>query len=377
MGQVIKTGMFNNLKIKLKSIFKDIVNHDLLLSILVTVIVVIAGITIGYENNKVVPVNSDTVSHYNLSPSNRLSFMVDWDGPNYLMIAKSGYTDKIQANFFPLYPLIVRVFNSVIDSPVYSALLISWLSLVGAIYFYLKIIKEMYGVKRNSEALRGLLFFVLYPTGVFLIAAYTESLFAFLALGALYFVLKKRYTWAALLTLLCTATHVNGIFILVLLGLLMIEQRAKIGEIIKTLVIGSLGIIGYMVYLQVHFHDALEFLVAQGKHSSPDFRPLHVLSVIATRNGVFCLLLIISAVYWWRRRKSFSIYSILYACLVFESSHGTLSGFGRYSLMAFPLQFMLYEYFRDKKIGYSIALAVCAIGWAYFTLQYAGGYTGG
>jgi hypothetical protein len=45
--------------------------------------------------------------------------------------------------------------------------------------------------------------------------------------------------------------------------------------------------------------------------------------------------------------------------------------------MAFPAQFMLYEYFRDKKVMYPIVVAFFGICWAYFTLQYAGGFVGG
>jgi hypothetical protein len=52
-------------------------------------------------------------------------------------------------------------------------------------------------------------------------------------------------------------------------------------------------------------------------------------------------------------------------------------GFNRYVLVAFPLQFMAYDYLKDKYMIYSLALGGMGIIWAYFTLQYAGGYIGG
>ena len=154
--------MANNLGLKLKNALKYIADHDLLLSILVTAVVVMVGIGIGYENNKIVPINLDPVAHYSLTTHNHLSFMVEWDGINYISLAKHGYASNIQANFFPLYPLLIRIVNSFVSSAVYSSLAISWVCLVGAVYFYLKIIKQIFNIKQNSEALRAVLFFVLY-----------------------------------------------------------------------------------------------------------------------------------------------------------------------------------------------------------------------
>jgi hypothetical protein len=38
---------------------------------------------------------------------------------------------------------------------------------------------------------------------------------------------------------------------------------------------------------------------------------------------------------------------------------------------------MLYDYFRDKKVGYPVVAVLSAILWTFFMLRYAGGYTGG
>ena len=133
----------------------------------------------GWYNNKVVLPNPAVSAHYTQEPTNPLSFMSNWDGPDYLPIAKSGYTAFDQSNFYPLYPLLIDLVHFVISSPLVSALLLSWFCFAGAIYFYLKIIKLIFNVADNEEALRGLLFFILFPTAVFFLATYTEALFAF------------------------------------------------------------------------------------------------------------------------------------------------------------------------------------------------------
>lgn len=346
------------------------------MSLAVAVAIIIVGVGIGWENNKVIPLNSSPSAHYSLEPHNRLSFLANWDGPIYLSIAQKGYTSAINANFFPLYPLLIHGAHYIVRSYIMSGLLVSWASLVGAIYFYFKIIKRLYGINDNLEALRGALFFILFPTAVFLLVTYTESLFAFLSLGAIYYALRKNYLIAGLFTLLCTATHVNGLFVLILVSLLLLSEGVKALKVAAGTAIGSLGIVSYMVYQSIKFHTPKAFLAAQQRHSWFNFSIHHIASEFATLNGMFLVLLLLSVAYWWRRRKAFAVYSLLYVCIVFIGGRD-LSGIGRYSLMAFPLQFMLYDYFKDKNLGYALVLSLSSILWTFFTLHYVGGYTGG
>jgi Gpi18-like mannosyltransferase len=350
--------------------------NELLLAVLVALVIIVVGVTLGWENNKVVPVNATPSAHYLQESHNHLGFLVNWDGPIYLSIAQHGYTSGVQANFFPLYPLLVRIVHGFVSSLVYSGLAVAWTSLVGAIYFYLKIIKQLYGVTDNAEALRGVVFFILFPTSVFLIATYTESLFALLALGATYYALRGTWLPAALLTMLSTATHVNGLFVVVLVSLLLLEAKVQPAKIVATAAIGSFGLAAYMVFQNVRFHDPLEFLVAQKNHSWFNFSAMHVITELLTLNGMFLILLVIAALYWRRQRKSFSLYSLLYAAIVLLGGKD-LSGLGRYALMAFPAQLMLYDYLRNRRLGYSIVLALSSVFWTFFTLRYVGGYTGG
>jgi len=250
---------------------------------------------------------------------------------------------------------------------------VSWAAFVGATYFYIKILKQLYHLKDNLGALRGVLFFVLFPTSIFLFAVYTESLFAFLALGAFYFALQKRPYEAGLFTLLATATHENGVFVLALVALLLWEKHEKLQRIAASIGIGCLGIVCYMALLWRRFGNPLEFVASQKTSGWLEYDH-RLVTGIATREGLFLLLVLIASWYWWRRRKSFAVYSLLYAAIILLGNFG---GYGRYALMDFPVQLMLYDYFRDKKLGYVLAIAVTSAFWMYFLLQFAGGYTGG
>ncbi|MGH7142182.1 MAG: mannosyltransferase family protein [Candidatus Saccharimonadales bacterium] len=366
----------NNILAAYSKIKHFILTKDFYLSIVVAVIVISCGVFLGWYNNKIVLTNPSVIAHYNQEQTNPLSFLSNWDGPDYLNIEQNSYTSATQANFFPLYPLIARIINMVISSPLNSALAVSWLSFVGVIYFYLKIVKFLFKITDNMEAIKGLLFFILFPTAVFFLATYTESLFAFLSLGAIYSALRKKYLVAALLLMLVTATHVTGIFVLALLAMILLEQKAKIKTFAGTIIVGSLGLLGYILFLKVNFNKPLAFITSQvSNHGWLQHGFSNLLTTVDFLNLIFIILLIITAIYWWNRKRSFSIYSLLFILIPLVGKQ--FGGFNRYVLMAFPLELMLYGYLRDKKLGYTFALIVTSVVWTYFLFQYAGGYIGG
>lgn len=370
--------MQNKLKLnrsKWTSAYNYLLTKDILLSILVAVAIITFGFFWGWENNKIIPVSTNGSAHYTQEPSNPLSYMANWDGPDYIQIATRGYTHVNQANFFPLYPLAIRGVNYFISSPLYSALLISWVSLVGAVFFYLKIIKRIFSTKDNLESLKAVLLFILFPTGVFLLAPYTESLLAFLSLGAIYYALEKKYILSGLLAMLATATHIDGVFIVLLISLILIEQKEKIIKVAATSIIGMLGLIAYSLFLLKYFNQPLAFISAQKSHGWLEHGYSNFLPSIDLFNVIFMVLLFVSVIYWWKRRKSFSVYSLLFLCIPIIG--GQFGGFNRYVLMAFPIQFMIFEQSRNRKLLYPTVVTIFSVCWTYFLFQYAGGYIGG
>jgi len=352
-----------------------IVRRELLLAVVVAAFLVVGGGFLGHQNNGIVPLDPVGLAHYQGEPHNHLDFLANWDAADYIAISQHGYLDAGLANFFPLYPLLIRAVNLALTSPLDSALVVAWAGLIGAIYFYLKIIKLLFRVTANQEALRGTLLFLLFPTGVFLFAPYTEGLLGLLALGAIYYAFRKNYLLTALFSLFATATHITGVFVLILVGLIMLEEGAKLTKMAFTVAVGSLGLVTYMVYLQVRFHSALAFIAAQEGHGWLDHKYAHLITELSLINSVIMVLLVAAAIYWWPQRKSFSIYSLLF--LAIPVVGGQLGGFNRYALMAFPVQWMLYERFRKNSLGYALVMAATTVLWAHYLFQYAGGYIGG
>ncbi len=358
--------------LKLTKLKKTILNNNLYLALVIGLGLIVIGLSFGWYNNRLVPLSTNPVARYKAAPHNPLSFMSNWDGPDYLRIATKGYDSKSLTNFFPLYPIVIYVVNFIIGSPLDSALLISWVCLVGLVYFYLKIVDTVFSEK-GSAGLRAVLLLLLFPTAVFFLATYTESMFAVLALGSIYFALNKKYLQAAALALPMSATHITSVFVLGLIGLIMLEQKAKLKTIVATLVTGSLGLIAYMIYLTAKFKAPLAFITSQESHGwlSTGYRGLASIDVF---NVVFIVLLIIAAIYWWKKRLSFALYSLMFLLIPLVGQQ--FGGFNRYVLMAFPVPLMLYAVSRKRPNLYIIFIVMTTIAWTYTLLQYAGGYIG-
>lgn len=356
---------------------RSVVSRDWFIAVAVAVLVICFGLFLAQENNGVIPSNPDpTATTYTAEPSNRLTFMANWDGADYLGLSQQGYTSANNANFFPLYPLAIRLLSKLISSPLDCALLLAWAGFAGAAYFYIKLIRILFDVNGKQETLRGLLLFVLFPTGVFLFAPYTEGLFACFSLGALYFALRRQLLPVAVLTMLATATHVTGIFLLALIGLVLLEQRVTFLKASLTLEAGSLGLVAFMVFLQLRFHDPLAFISAQQQHGWLQHHYAGLLGEFSLINLFILVLLGVAAVYWYRRRRyGFAFYSLLY--FLIPVLGGQMGGFNRYALMAFPVPLMLYAASRKNPLGYALIVAVFGILWTHYLFQYAGGYIGG
>lgn len=365
----------SNLEKKLKIIFLRILAHEFLLSISLALILIIVGVTLGYENLQKVPITHIKSLLYKSELKNELSFMSNWDGPYYIKIAVSGYSKISLTNFFPLYPLLISIVHKVISSPLYSALSVAWISFIGVIYYYIKVVKYFFKIEDHSEAFKAVLLFVVFPSAVFFLATFTESLFALVALAAVYYAMKNRYIVSGLLGMLATATRPNGVFIVFFTAMLLFENKIELKKIFVNMLIGSLGIISYMGYLYYRYGNPLTFVLTQEKHGwlqhffisqANNFTPLNIISILPV---------IISIFYWWNRKRSFSLYSITF--ILIPILGGQFGGFIRYILMAFPVFFMLYDYLWQKAELYYVTLLVLAIGWTFILLQYTGGYIGG
>jgi hypothetical protein len=152
----------------------------------------------------------------------------NWDGLWYRLIALEGYaggTQSAKAAFWPLLPGIMRGGSEVtgwtVDSVGY---LVANLAFLGALLLLYRLILLDFG--DATLARRTLWVLALFPTALFFSAVYTESLFLFLTVGALYLWRRDRLWLAGLVGIAAALARSGGVFlILPFLALLWDRHR--------------------------------------------------------------------------------------------------------------------------------------------------------
>ncbi|MCI0399274.1 MAG: hypothetical protein L0332_09990 [Chloroflexi bacterium] len=137
-----------------------------------------------------------------------------FDTMHYLRIARQGYTAVDDSVFPPLYPLAMRGLGASFSTflPEGAGHLLAGLLLSSAAFIALLALLYQVTAAELDErsAARTVVYLVLFPTGFFLLAAYTESIFILLALGSLWSARRGRFWLAGLLGFLAALTRLTG-----------------------------------------------------------------------------------------------------------------------------------------------------------------------
>lgn len=207
------------------------------------------------------------VPHSLSTQTEELSIWTNWDGNNYIVIAREGYSNLGEQffAFFPLYPLLIRIVRFIfgISFP-YAGILISRGALLFAIIFFIKLIEQDFSKK---IAYRSAWYMLIFPTSFFFFATYTEGLFLFINLATWYFIKTKKYTFAFIFGFLCPLTRLLGIIMSPIIFLEYLRSIKFEFKQIKLPIITSiapiLGLGLYGLYNYYHTQDFFNFLNAQ------------------------------------------------------------------------------------------------------------------
>ncbi|KAI5106371.1 GPI mannosyltransferase 2 [Silurus meridionalis] len=143
-----------------------------------------------------------------------------WDAEHFLFIAEHGYLYEHNFAFFPLFPLVLRSVATLLLWPLSPVLtlhgrLLVMVAIANSTLFVTSAL-ALYGLSRlvlqdRKLALISSLIYCLTPANVFMVAGYSESLFALLTFGGLC-LLERGFTIGACLLLgLATAARANGL----------------------------------------------------------------------------------------------------------------------------------------------------------------------
>lgn len=138
-----------------------------------------------------------------------------FDTMRYLALAREGYSEE-NSVFPPLYPLAIRGSGMLIGAisgwpedmaNLVGAIVVGNIALLASLILLFHVVAVEISA---ATAQRTLLYLLFFPVGFFLFAAYTESLFLFFALGALWSARESRPATAGLLGLLAALTRLTG-----------------------------------------------------------------------------------------------------------------------------------------------------------------------
>lgn len=215
------------------------------------------------------------VNHFLLYP------WANFDGVHYLSIAGEGYADDgTNARFLPLFPIAIYAITNLFGShetyqtaQFFSAFFLANLFFLLSLFVLYRLILLDHP---QSIAKKAIIFLLLFPVSFFFGSIYSENLFLLLSLLSFYFMRQRRWLFAGVAGFFLSATRIVGIAILPALLYEAYTQEKQGAKHHKTSVkklltkyssisLIPLGIIIYVWFNTVNWHDPLHFLKAHSE----------------------------------------------------------------------------------------------------------------
>ena len=255
--------------------------------------------------------------------------------------------------FFPLYPLVTRVFSILtLGNVAVAGVLVANLAFVAALaVLYRLTIMHL----DHDRAVRSLAFVALAPGAVAFAMAYSDSLFLLLAAGSFLAAEQRRWALMGLLYGLATLTRLQGVLLAIPLAVLIAEASGGWRTIagwrtprLLWLAAGPLAFALFAAYLGATFGDPLGMFTAQQAWSqignetggSPTpvldrFDPIVLLLVATLSLHVFLF------VFFRADRMPAPYVALALVTVLTALATGRLQSIGRYLAVAWPFSWTL------------------------------------
>lgn len=145
-----------------------------------------------------------------------------WDTQHYLLLSQRGYGVNPMSNaFYPLYPLLIRVFTPVFFG---HGLIAAWFianlfSLLVPVYLY----KLCCLFWTKEQAFKSSVLLLAFPSAFFMTSAYTEALYLSVCLMAFYYLFKEHVLKACVLCFLFPLVRAQALLFLLPIGVLFLQ----------------------------------------------------------------------------------------------------------------------------------------------------------
>ena len=316
------------------------------------------------------------------------------DAQRYLQIAGEGYVTEgenaINLVFYPLYPLLIRVFSLGVFDLAGTGMVLSRLFLMGsgaALYELAKVDGD------EKQAWYSVLLMAVYPFSMFTVGVYSESLFLFLTVLCMLLIRKDRMPLAGVVGFLAALSRVQGMLLIfpavycVVEGRLGKEKR-KIRKSDVCLLLIPLGFCVYLLINAVLHGNPFQFMIyEEGEpwyqstkwiaenirsqyQNAQNFKGLETIIYwpqIVLYFGVIGLIFLGMKM---DVRMEYLLYAGVY--LGFTYLSGWMISGGRYMLCCFPV-YLIVSQMKNEKIKWGILGASCVFYFLY-SLMFLKGY---
>lgn len=306
--------------------------------------------------------------------ADRFSLSNQWDSRWFELIAMRGYVRTTSpyptTNFFPLYPLITRIFSmplpqfmSVNNATIVSGVAVSIAALVGALLALFGLSSHLFpNSERPFRIVRSLLIF---PTAFFFATVYSESLY--LAFSVLLFSCARKKQWlrAGCFGGMAALTRSIGIILIVPLVVeVLLNSRREWKTLIKTVGIFFALYALFPLFLWARFGDP--FLHLTSARAWGVVPPVSVEQLLKNFHtvanqmmiffetgpvGIYVLAMQLASIVlgaiaaiWSLRQKLYSFASYAFIATFLPVLLGSIMSQMRYTVVIFPIFLMLGSY---------------------------------
>jgi hypothetical protein len=282
-----------------------------------------------------------------------------FDTQRYMHIARLGYANEENSVFPPLFPLAIRLVGLALGGGT-TANLIAGVAIANLCWIGLMVLlhKAIWNEKDRDTATRSLVYLSVFPTGFFLMAPYSESLFILLALSSLWSARRGNFWRAGLLGALASLTRLTGWILVVPLAYeywsqsrkvaagdagmspLMEPGRRRFRAQLAAVGMPAVALLGFLAWRWAAGHAALGAIYERYWYQTVALPGLDIVSAVGSlffggiaRNNEFLR----------RLPLSYGLYSamLLLFMLLPSSPVKPLYSFSRYALAFFPTYMLL------------------------------------
>jgi len=319
-------------------------------------------------------------SHFGL-----LSVWNQKDSIWYIAIASQGYTysavSASRVNFFPLYPLLVRLFQPLAalidprDSYMLSGMAVSWVTFAGACVLLYRLVEDRFGAR---TALGTILLLAAFPFGFYYGATYTESLYLLLAVLAFLAIERQHWWLAGIAALLVSAERppgaLIGVCVVLAYALDWWKTRHPLRLDVLALALTPLGLFAYALFCWVEYGNPLAYITTSRAGWGGGHLQVGGLIMAGSnllhfgQNPIFTLYVVFFMVMLVLVAPVYRLLGPVYALFVFASivapilDFSMLQGLGRYESVAFPAFIVVAYALRRGTIQAILQVAMSGIG---------------